>query len=134
MSKFITLVIGTLALALSQHAVLAADISPAEQIAQTIELPAHVPHMDFAAASEFIGVYELSNGEALKIGKRGLSLYASLDSSDVRHRVVATGKNTFVSVDKQLKIHLEFDKYGDVSGEVYIAQGINQLPVMASVR
>ena len=133
MSKFINLVIGSLALVLSQHAVLAADISPVEQTVQTIELPAHVPHLDFTATSEFIGVYELSNGESLKIGKRGFSLYASLSNNDVLHRVVPTGGNTFVSVDKKLKIHLEFDSNGRASGEVYIAQGVNELPVMASV-
>ncbi|MFZ6846932.1 hypothetical protein [Undibacterium sp. RuRC25W] len=134
MSKLIALITGTCALLLVQQAVFAADTPSSEAAVPTIELPAHVRHMDAEAASQFVGVYELSNGDALKIVKRGQSLYARLDNEDMMHLVVVAGKNTFVSTDKHLKIHIEHDRDGNVSGEVYIARHGSGLPVMAAIR
>ena len=133
MSKLIPLVTAVLALTLTQNAAFAADAVPTPEAMQTIELPAHALQMDIETRSKFVGVYELSTGEKLKIVKRGQLMYASLDSDDVLRRVVVAGTNTFVSEDKKLKIHLERNANDDVSGEVLIARSANSLPVLASV-
>ena len=124
MSKFITIVLSAIVLASTQQLASAADNVSAGAIVQSIELPVPSLRMDPAIAAEYVGVYDLSNGDTLK----------SLGTDDVRHRLVTAGKSTFVSVDKQLKIHLERDGEGVASGEVFIAVGANGLPVMASLR
>jgi len=134
MSKFITIVLSAIVLASTQQLASAADNVSAGAIVQSIELPVPSLRMDPAIAAEYVGVYDLSNGDTLKIVKRGMLFYASLGTDDVRHRLVTAGKSTFVSVDKQLKIHLERDGEGVASGEVFIAVGANGLPVMASLR
>jgi len=134
MSKFITIVLSAIVLASTQQLASAADNVSAGAIVQSIELPVPSLRMDPAIAAEYVGVYDLSNGDTLKIVKRGMLFYASLGTDDVRHRIVTAGKSTFVSVDKQLKIHLERNDEGVASGEVFIAVGANGLPVMASLR
>jgi len=134
MSKLVAFIAGACALVFTQQAVFAADTSSSESAIQTIELPVHARPMDIDTASRFVGVYELSNGEALKIVKRGQSFFASVGGDDTLHYVVATSKNTIVSTDRHLKIHLEHDRDGNVSGEVYIARKANDIPVMAAIR
>jgi len=134
MSKLITFSVGAIVALLTQQAAVAAENIMTEPAVQTIDLPAHRLQMDSATISKFIGIYELSNGDELKIIKRGQTLYASLGSDDFRHAVVASGRNTFVSLDKQLKIHIEHVEDEKVSGEVYIAGGSNGIPYMASLR
>ena len=68
---------------------------------------------------KFVGTYDLSNGMSLSMFNRGSFLYAQLNDQ-LRHRIVATTPDTFVSMDKQLKIKVDLDENGEASGEVYL--------------
>jgi hypothetical protein len=66
---------------------------------------------------EFKGGYELSNGMTLVLFNIGHGMYAKLNGQD-SHRIVATGANTFVALDQQLKVTIDLKENGDVSGTV----------------
>jgi hypothetical protein len=66
---------------------------------------------------EFKGGYELSNGMTLVLFNIGHGMYAKLNGED-SHRIVATAANTFVALDKQLKMTIDRKENGEVSGEV----------------
>jgi hypothetical protein len=77
---------------------------------------------DFA---EFTGSYDLANGKSLSLFTRGLKKYAVI-GGEARHEIVATRANTFVSLDKQLKMTIARSENGDATGEVLIAQAQTQ--------
>ena len=52
----------------------------------------------------------------LAISKHGDSMYASIDNTP--HKIAAISPNTFVALDKQLKMHINLHDNGDVSGDV----------------
>lgn len=68
---------------------------------------------------KFTGSYDLSNGRTLSLFTRGATKFAALDGEE-RHAIVATSSNSFVALDKQLKMRIEQGTNGDVSGELYM--------------
>ncbi|MCC7680797.1 hypothetical protein [Janthinobacterium sp. FW305-128] len=87
---------------------------------QTIELPAHRHFMSAQEFSPFRGGYELSNGKVLylrNIGSIGAMMYARIDDQE-EHRIVASGSNSFVALDRQLAMRIDLRDDGSVGGEV----------------
>jgi len=68
---------------------------------------------------KFTGSYDLSNGKTLSLYNRGYKKFATLDG-EVAHEIVATSSNSFVALDRQLKMKILIGAYGDVSGELYM--------------
>lgn len=82
-----------------------------------IEIPARTYHMTTDEFYQFRGGYELSNGQTLTLFQRGSSQYAQL-SDQASHKIVATGANSFVALDKQLQMRIDLKDSGEVTGEL----------------
>lgn len=61
--------------------------------------------------------YVLSNGQTLSIAPRGLHMYARIDDQPW-HKIVAIAPNTFVALDRQLKMEINLLDDEKVSGWV----------------
>ena len=86
----------------------------------TIELPAHRHFMNAEDFSPFRGGYELSNGQVLHLrnaGSIGAIMYARIDNQD-EHHIIASGRNSFVALDRQLAMRIDLRDDGSVGGEV----------------
>lgn len=86
----------------------------------TIELPAHRHFMSAETFAPFRGGYELSNGQVLHLrnaGSIGAIMYARIDNQDA-HRIIASGRNSFVALDRQLAMRIDLRDDGSVGGEV----------------
>ena len=86
----------------------------------TIELPAHRHFMCAETFAPFRGGYELSNGQVLHLrnaGSIGAIMYARIDNQD-EHRIIATGRDSFVALDRQLAMRIDLRDDGSVGGEV----------------
>ena len=79
-------------------------------------LPRHA--VDFGA---YQGAYDLSNGSLLQLSSQGRRMYAQLDSGE-RTEIVGTGKDSFVALDRSLKMRFEPRRNGDMGGELLIAR------------
>ncbi|MES2048486.1 MAG: hypothetical protein V4447_08800 [Pseudomonadota bacterium] len=66
---------------------------------------------------EFKGGYQLSNGMTLVLFNIGHGMYAKMSGQE-SHRIVPTATNTFVAVDRQLKMTIDLKENGEASGEV----------------
>lgn len=77
---------------------------PATQL--RIELPAAYYKMWPEDYRDLMAQYSLSNGQTLSIVARGLSMYAFVDQ-DRPHKIVTTARNTYVALDRQLKLELD---------------------------
>ena len=87
---------------------------------QTIELPAHRHFMSAEMFAPFRGGYELSNGQVLYLrntGSIGAIMYARIDEQD-EHRIIASGSNSFVALDRQLAMRIDLRDDGSAGGEV----------------
>ncbi|CAN7511663.1 hypothetical protein LJR289_003504 [Pseudoduganella sp. LjRoot289] len=82
-----------------------------------IELPDRRYYMDSAEFDDFRGWYQLSNGQTLNLSGKGKFMYAEIDQQGP-HRIVATGHNAFVALDRQLKMRIDWRDDGSVGGEV----------------
>ncbi|WP_454774801.1 hypothetical protein [Janthinobacterium tructae] len=86
----------------------------------TIELPAHRHFMNAEDFYPFRGGYELSNGQVLHLRNAssiGAIMYARIDDQD-EHRIIASGRNSFVALDQQLAMRIDLRDDGSVGGEV----------------
>jgi hypothetical protein len=91
-----------------------------------IVVPEHTYRMDRRDFEEYSGGYELSNGQTLTLRHNGFAMYASLDGQEP-HRIVATGRNAFVALDRKLQVKIELQPDGKVGGEVLIAMPSQKL-------
>ena len=115
--------LGTLSLAATAQ-------TPADQAGQssqsvripayTIETPAQTYTMMPSDLAFYKGAYGLSNGETLTLTTAGHTLYGAVGDRP-RTELVATGNNTFVALDKQMKMTIEEDIHGQVRGELLMA-------------
>lgn len=106
-------------------------LTAAQQATQgdTVTIPAPAPsqiaapgparYMDTVEFSNYKGAYSLSNGQTLTLtqSRFGTKMYAEVDNLGA-HRIVSTGKDTFVALDRQLQMRFEFKDDGDVGGEL----------------
>lgn len=87
---------------------------------QTIELPTHKHFMNAERFAPFRGGYELSNGQVLYLRNAGgidAMMYARIDGQD-EHRIIASGNDSFVALDRQLAMRIDLRDDGSVGGEV----------------
>ncbi|HEY8097325.1 MAG TPA: hypothetical protein VIE65_14690 [Methylobacter sp.] len=85
-----------------------------------IVLPARTQAMSPGEFGQFAGSYELANGNSIALFSRGLKKYAALHG-EAWHELVAVAGNSFVAKDRQLKVTLDRNDDGEVSGgEVFI--------------
>lgn len=70
---------------------------------------------------QFAGAYTLSNGQTLYLRRVDRKYFARLDEH-AEHQIVATASNTFVALDRQLKMSIDLAPYGKASGELLIAE------------
>ena len=84
-----------------------------------IELPDMPLFMDRSQTSVFRGAYSLSNGQVLHMRSYGMgaALYGEIDEQGPR-KMVAAGPNTFVALDRSLKVTIVEQPNGDAGGEV----------------
>ena len=83
----------------------------------TIEVPARTRYMMAEDFKQFAGEYDLSNGDTLALRRSGGLMYARIGKQD-EHRIVATGRNSFVALDRQLKVRIDHHDDGSVGGEL----------------
>jgi hypothetical protein len=86
----------------------------------TIELPVHRHLMSAETFSPFRGAYELSNGQVLYLRNAsniGAFMYARIDDQE-EHRIIASSRDSFVSLDRKLAMRIDLRDDGSVGGEV----------------
>jgi hypothetical protein len=86
----------------------------------TIDLPERTYMMDSSEFREFRGTYTLSDGRQLRMRSFGRLMYAEV-GEEGEHRLVAANHNTFVALDRKLKVRIDLADNGDVGGEVLMA-------------
>lgn len=90
-----------------------------------IELPDSYSKMWPDRYDEYRGGYTLSNGQILSIRSFGTNMYAYVDN-DHWHKIVAVAPNTFVALDRQLKMEINLHD-GDASGWLTMVVPAQQL-------
>ena len=75
---------------------------------------------------QFAGAYDLSNGDTLQLRRAGGIMYARIGNQP-EHRIVATSRNAFVALDRQLKVRIDHHDDGSVGGELVMVVPARQL-------
>lgn len=100
-----------------ESAVDTVNLSPGNRIT----LPERRYYMSPDQFYDFKGSYSLANGMTLSMYSTSFGLmYARLNNQE-SHRIIATEANTFVALDKQLKMHIDLKDNGDAGGYVLMA-------------
>ncbi len=86
----------------------------------SIDLPERTYRMDSSEFREFRGTYTLSDGRELRMRSFGSLMFAEV-GDEGEHRLVAANHNTFVALDRKLKIRIDLADNGAVGGEVLMA-------------
>jgi hypothetical protein len=84
-----------------------------------IELPDTYKKMWPDQYEAYKGAYNLSNGQTLSIRSFGTNMVAYIDN-DKWHKLVAVAPNTFVALDRQLKMEINLLDDGDANGWVHM--------------
>lgn len=92
----------------------------------SIELPASYKKMWPDRYDEYRGSYKLANGQMLSIRSFGYNMYAYVDH-DRWHKIVAVAPNTFVALDRQLKMEINLAEDEQASGWVTMVVPARQL-------
>ena len=118
-----TIILGTLlCLAAASTAATAQTMLPEQTVTVPgnplrIDVPAHPHYMMRQDFKKFVGPYDLSNGDTMELRLHGAVMYARIGKQQ-EHRIVATDNNAFVALDHQLKVRIEHNDDGSVSGEL----------------
>ncbi|MCU6497253.1 hypothetical protein LPN04_05530 [Rugamonas sp. A1-17] len=80
-----------------------------------IELPDSYSKMWPENYRDLVADYTLSNGQTLSIVSRGTNMYASVDQGP-QHKIVATTRNNYVALDRQLKMEINPDDQSGAHG------------------
>lgn len=111
----------------AQLASAAPDVATdANSPSQSIASPKKETRVDADDIYKFTGTYDLSNGKSLTLFSRLGELYAVVQGGKW-HMLNYEGNNTFVSRDKTMKIHLDFQKDGQAEGGLYLADASTNL-------
>ncbi|MRW91232.1 hypothetical protein GJ699_14655 [Duganella sp. FT80W] len=86
----------------------------------SIDLPARHYFMERTQMKEFRGEYTLSNGQTLTLSGNDYAMYAEV-SGQGKHKLVAANRNTFVALDRKIKVQIDRSPDGDIGGEVLMA-------------
>lgn len=121
-----TIILGTLlCLAAASTAATAQALPPEHTVtvpgnALRIDVPEHPRYMMRQDLKKFAGSYELSNGDTLELRLAGALMYARIGKRE-EHRIIATDRNAFVALDRQLKVRIDHHDDGSVDGELVMA-------------
>lgn len=135
-----TLILGTLlCLAAASTAATAQTLPPEHTVtvpgnALRIDVPEHPRYMMRQDFKKFVGTYDLSNGDTLELRLAGAVKYARIGQQE-EHRIVATDRNAFVALDRQLKVRIDLNDDGSVDGELVMvvpAQNLSGGDIVAS--
>lgn len=98
------------------------EMIPVPGRAAKIELPAAPKNLTRDETSPYRGGYQLSNGQVLHLRSFGMgsALYGEINEEGM-HKLVAASPNTFVALDRSLKVTINLNGTDDASGEVLIA-------------
>jgi hypothetical protein len=88
--------------------------------APAISLPDQVSVIYSGGFENLLGLYEMSNGQTMRLTMRGIHKYAQVGERP-RVEVVSTSDYEFVAVDRQLKINLDEPVFGHTGGTVLLA-------------
>lgn len=83
----------------------------------SIDLPARPYRMWRDEFKQFAGGYDLSNGDTLELRRDGAAMYARIGKQE-EHRIIASGRNAFVALDRKLKVRIDHHDDGSVGGEL----------------
>lgn len=83
------------------------------------ELPAQPYQMFRGDINLLQGSYDMSNGQGMGLREFGGRLYATVGNQE-RKLLVATGRNEFVSADRQLRLALKRQDSGDYAGQLWL--------------
>lgn len=83
----------------------------------SIDLPARPYRMWREEFKQFAGGYDLSNGDTLELRREGAAMYARIGKQE-EHRIIASGRNAFVALDRKLKVRIDHHDDGSVGGEL----------------
>jgi hypothetical protein len=81
---------------------------------------------------EFVGDYQLANGQTLYLTRQGARMYGQVGSLP-RHELIATGLRKFKAADGKLSIHIKYTWDGQITGNVaYVdsSRSAGALPVL----
>ena len=118
-----TIILGTLlCLAAASTAATAQTLPPEHTVtvpgnALRIDVPEHPRYMMRQDCKKFVGTYDLSNGDTLELRLAGAIMYARIGKQE-EHRIIATDRNAFVALDRQLKVRIDHNDDGRVDGEL----------------
>ncbi|APA68579.1 hypothetical protein [Janthinobacterium sp. 1_2014MBL_MicDiv] len=118
-----TIILGTLlCLAAASTAATAQTLAPEHTVtvpgnSLRIDVPDHPRYMMRQDFKKFVGAYDLSNGDTLELRLAGAVMYARIGKQD-EHRIVATDRNAFVALDRQLKVRIDHNDDGSIDGEL----------------
>lgn len=107
---YVAVVVGGLALSSASQAQQSEETLrvpvPANQA--RIELPESYSKMWPQDYRDLVATYTLSNGQTLSIISRGTNMYAYVDRGP-QHKIVTTGRDNYVALDRQLKMEIHLD-------------------------
>jgi uncharacterized cupredoxin-like copper-binding protein len=86
----------------------------------TIEAPDHIRRFSKDDFEPYRAAYDLANGSEITLTRTGNRMYAEIDKQG-KHEIVGTASNTFVALDRQLKLRLDLDRDGGAKGELLMA-------------
>lgn len=118
-----TIILGTLlCLAAASTAATAQTLPPEHTVTVPgkplrIDVPDHPRYMMRQDFKKFVGAYDLSNGDTLELRLAGAVMYARIGKQE-EHRIVATDRNAFVALDRQLKVRIDHNDDGSIDGEL----------------
>ncbi|PRC93508.1 hypothetical protein S2091_1895 [Solimicrobium silvestre] len=119
MKKLVLLALASAATFVLPAVVMAQEVKPPEVNISGVHLNHEenqiVQYMSDDEFYKFKQTYELSNGNTLSLFSRFNNKYAKLGDG-TWHRIVATGPNSFVSKDHQLKMEINLQNDDKVSG------------------
>ncbi|WLI88651.1 hypothetical protein Q4S45_18305 [Massilia sp. R2A-15] len=82
-----------------------------------IVLPEHRYQMSAQDLDVYKGMYDLSNGQTMRLRVYGNRMYAAVNDGQ-RKMLVASSPNTFVATDMSLKMTLNRSDFDEVTGEM----------------
>lgn len=82
-----------------------------------IQLPEHKYPMFAGDFDVYKGLYDLSNGQTMRLRSYGSRMFAEIGDAP-RKQLVAASQNMFVALDRSLKMTLNRSDFDDVTGEM----------------
>lgn len=86
----------------------------------TIDLPDQIRRFSKDDFEPYRMAYDLSNGSSVTLTRTGNRMYAEIDQLG-KHEIVGAASNTFVALDRQIKLRIDLDHDGGATGEVLMA-------------